>query len=85
MVVILSREDAARGSRARYSLTEAGIQTLPIILALGKWGLDWHNGTQELRIRQELMRNEGQHFIEEFTCPPERPDTKKRPHAGTSL
>ena len=63
---ILSREDAARGSRVRYSLTEAGIQTLPIIFALGNWGLDWRDGTRELRIRQELMRHEGQRFIEEF-------------------
>jgi DNA-binding HxlR family transcriptional regulator len=61
---ILSREDAARGSRARYSLTEAGIQTLPIIFALGNWGLDWRDGTHELRIRQELMRHEGQRFID---------------------
>ncbi len=60
---ILSREDAARGARARYSLTEAGIQTLPIIVALGNWGLDWRHGTPELRIRQELMRHEGHRFI----------------------
>ncbi len=63
---ILNREDAARGARARYSLTEAGIQTLPIIFALGNWGLDWRDGTSELRIRQELMRAEGHRFIEEF-------------------
>ena len=63
---ILSREDAARGTRARYSLTEAGIQTLPIIFALGNWGLDWRDGTSELRIRQELMRNKGHRFIEAF-------------------
>ena len=63
---ILSREDAARGARARYSLTEAGIQTLPIIVALGNWGLDWRDGTSELRIRQELMRDEGHRFIEEL-------------------
>ena len=63
---ILSREDAARGARARYSLTEAGIQTLPIIFALGNWGLDWRGGTPELRIRQELMRDEGHRFIDEF-------------------
>jgi DNA-binding HxlR family transcriptional regulator len=63
---ILSREDAARGARARYSLTEAGIQTLPILSALGDWGLDWRDGTSELRIRQELMRGEGHRFIEEF-------------------
>ena len=61
---ILSREDAARGARARYSLTEAGIQTLPIIFALGNWGLNWRDGASELRIRQELMRDEGHRFIE---------------------
>ena len=63
---ILSREDAARGARARYSLTEAGIQTLPIISALGNWGLDWRDGTSELRVRQALMRDEGDRFIEEL-------------------
>lgn len=63
---ILTREDVARGQRARYSLTEAGIQTLPIIYALGNWGLDWRAGSPELRTRQELMRAEGPAFIEEF-------------------
>ena len=49
---LLTREDAGRGKRARYSLTEAGIQTLPILFALGNWGLDWREGTPELRTRQ---------------------------------
>ncbi|WP_349898176.1 winged helix-turn-helix transcriptional regulator [Parafrigoribacterium soli] len=38
---ILRRGTAARGQRARYSLTEAGIRTVPILHALGTWGLDW--------------------------------------------
>ncbi|WSJ01816.1 winged helix-turn-helix transcriptional regulator [Nocardia sp. NBC_01329] len=63
---ILTKDDAARGQRARYSLTEAGIQTLPIIFALGNWGLDWRTGTRELRARQELMRAEGMPFIEDL-------------------
>ncbi len=63
---ILTRAGATRGQRARYSLTEAGIQTLPIIYALGNWGLDWRPGSTELRTRQELMRAEGPTFIEEF-------------------
>lgn len=63
---ILTREDAVRGQRARYSLTEAGIRTLPIIYALGNWGLDWRTGSPELRTRQELMRAEGAAFIDEF-------------------
>ncbi|MFD0583763.1 winged helix-turn-helix transcriptional regulator [Dactylosporangium darangshiense] len=45
---ILTRGTAFRGQRARYSLTEAGIQTLPIIYALGNWGLDWRPGSGEL-------------------------------------
>ncbi|MFB2596468.1 winged helix-turn-helix transcriptional regulator [Herbiconiux sp. P17] len=63
---ILTRDDAVRGQRARYSLTEAGIETLPIIYALGNWGLDWRPGSPELRTRQELMRAEGPDFVEEF-------------------
>jgi DNA-binding HxlR family transcriptional regulator len=60
---ILSRGTAARGQRARYSLTEAGIQVLPIIYALGNWGLGWRPGSAGPRARQELMRDEGPEFI----------------------
>jgi DNA-binding HxlR family transcriptional regulator len=63
---ILTRGTAARGQRARYSLTEAGIQTLPVIYALGNWGLDWRTGTDDLRARQLFMRGEGPAFIEEL-------------------
>src|SRR3954464_2814539 len=63
---ILTRGTAARGQRARFSLTEAGIQTLPIIYALGNWGLDWSSGSAQLRSRQQLMRDEGPAFIEEL-------------------
>ncbi|GGH38671.1 winged helix-turn-helix transcriptional regulator [Microbacterium album] len=63
---LLTKEQARRGQRARYSLTEAGIQTVPILFALGNWGLDWREGTPELRTRQELMRAEGLPFVEEL-------------------
>ncbi len=63
---VLTRGTAARGQRARYSLTEAGIQTLPIIYALGNWGLDWRPGNGELRSRQQLMRDAGPEFIDEL-------------------
>ena len=41
---ILQRGTAGRGQRARYSLTEAGIQTVPIIVALAEWGSNWRSG-----------------------------------------
>lgn len=63
---VLTKEDAVRGRRARYSLTESGIQTLPILFALGNWGLDWREGTPELRTRQEFMRAEGPAFVAEL-------------------
>ncbi|PZF86675.1 winged helix-turn-helix transcriptional regulator [Jiangella anatolica] len=63
---ILTRGAAGRGQRARYSLTEAGIRTLPIICALGDWGLDWRPGDEELRARQQLMRDGGPAFVEEL-------------------
>jgi DNA-binding HxlR family transcriptional regulator len=63
---ILIRGTAARGQRARFSLTEAGIRTLPVIYALGNWGLDWTSGDAGLRSRQEFMREQGPAFIEEL-------------------
>ncbi|MEU4219381.1 helix-turn-helix domain-containing protein [Actinoplanes sp. NPDC026623] len=63
---ILTRGTAARGQRARYSLTEAGIQTLPIICAVGNWGLDWRPGTDDLRARQQFIRDAGFAFLEEL-------------------
>ncbi|MEO7069759.1 MAG: helix-turn-helix domain-containing protein, partial [Nostocoides sp.] len=64
---ILTRGTAARGQRACYSLTEAGIQTLPIICAVGNWGLRWRPGSDELRSRQQLMHDASPAFIEELT------------------
>ncbi|MEU7931748.1 winged helix-turn-helix transcriptional regulator [Micromonospora echinofusca] len=63
---ILTRGAAMRGQRARYSLTEAGIRTVPVLCALGNWGLDWRPGTEELQIRQRIMRDAGPAFIEEL-------------------
>ena len=40
---ILTRGTAARGQRARYSLSEAGIQTVPVLLALQNWGAAWRD------------------------------------------
>jgi DNA-binding HxlR family transcriptional regulator len=60
---LLTREDAQRGKRAKYSLTEAGIQVLPVMVALGNWGLANRDGTQRLRVRAEILRDGGPELV----------------------
>ncbi|MEO8261922.1 MAG: helix-turn-helix domain-containing protein [Pseudolysinimonas sp.] len=58
---ILARGTAARGQRARYSLTEAGIRTVPVLSALGDWGRDWRPGSgvgDESHLRDEELMEE---------------------------
>lgn len=52
---LLTRDDAARGQKATYTLTEAGIQTLPVMVALGAWGLRHRPTTPELAIRARIL------------------------------
>ncbi len=61
---LLTRAEAKRGQRAMYSLTEAGIQVLPIMVALGNWGLAHRDGDHRLRVRAELLRDAGPGFVD---------------------
>lgn len=61
---LLTRAEAVRGQRAMYSLTEAGIQVLPVMVALGTWGLAHRDGDQRLRVRAELLRDGGPELAE---------------------
>ncbi|TKA06337.1 winged helix-turn-helix transcriptional regulator [Actinacidiphila oryziradicis] len=56
---LLTNEEAGRGRRATYSLTEAGIQTVPIMVALGSWGLRHRPTTPELSVRARLLEEAG--------------------------
>lgn len=76
---LLTRADAARGQRAAYSLTEAGIRTLPVMVALGNWGLAHRDGTRELRVRAELLRDGGPALVERFM------DEVREAHLGIPL
>ena len=51
---ILQRGTAARGQRARYSLTEAGIQTVPIIVALAEWASSWRSVDEDAAIPESV-------------------------------
>lgn len=63
---LLTKEEVRRGQRAAYSLTEAGIQTLPVMVALGNWGLAHREGNRELRVRAELLRDGGPELVGRF-------------------
>lgn len=52
---LLSRDDARRGQRAAYSLTEAGIQTVPVMVALGSWGMHHRPTAPALTVRARIM------------------------------
>jgi DNA-binding HxlR family transcriptional regulator len=54
---LLTRDAARPGQRAAYSLTEAGIQVLPVMVALGIWGLAHRAGERRLCVRAELLRD----------------------------
>jgi DNA-binding HxlR family transcriptional regulator len=45
----LSRNAADRGQRAASSLIEVGVQKLPVMVALGNWGLAHREGEHQLR------------------------------------
>ena len=76
---VLTRDGATRGQRATYSLTEAGVQTLPVLVALGTWGLAHRDGTRELRVRAELLRDGGAELVERFM------DELRETHLGIPL
>lgn len=56
---LLTQEQVERGRRATYSLTEAGIQTVPIMVALGSWGMRHRPTTPELSVRARLLEDGG--------------------------
>jgi DNA-binding HxlR family transcriptional regulator len=56
---LLSHEENGRGRKGTYSLTEAGIETVPVMVALGSWGLRHRETTPELAVRARLLEEGG--------------------------
>jgi DNA-binding HxlR family transcriptional regulator len=63
---LLTREDVGRGRRATYSLTEAAIELVPVMAALGAWGLRHRPTTPALRVRAELLADGGPELWADF-------------------
>ncbi len=63
---LLTRAAARPGQRARYSLTEAAIELVPVLAELGAWGVRHRETTPQLRVRAELLSDGGPKLWAEF-------------------
>jgi DNA-binding HxlR family transcriptional regulator len=64
---ILTRaDDTTHKQKLTYSLTEKGIQLLPVLAQMSGWGLKFLPVSEELSIRAELLAQGGPALWEEF-------------------
>jgi DNA-binding HxlR family transcriptional regulator len=57
---LLSRsDDVTHRQKIRYSLTEAGVQLVPVMAALGTWGRQHMPASHQLSVRAELLERGG--------------------------
>ena len=64
---ILTRaDDPAHKQKVVYSLTERGIELLPVLAAMSAWGVRHLPVTEELGIRARIMAERGPKFIDRF-------------------
>lgn len=74
---ILTRAaDPSHRQRRIYSLTEAGIQLLPVLVQLGAWGRRHQPASEELSVRARLLEEGGPQLWQEFM------DELRRRHLG---
>jgi DNA-binding HxlR family transcriptional regulator len=52
-------DDKTHRQKIRYSLTEAGVQLVPVMAALGTWGRRHMPASHELSVRAELLEQGG--------------------------
>ena len=64
--VLSRRDDPAHRQKALYSLTDQGIELLPVLVQLGAWGRHYLPTTPELAIRQQLLEEGGPALIRDF-------------------
>ncbi len=70
---LLSRKpDPAHRQKSIYSLTEASIQLVPLLVQMGAWGRKYTNPSPELSVRAELLEKGGPPlwaaFMDELRC-----------------
>jgi DNA-binding HxlR family transcriptional regulator len=63
---LLTRDDAGRGHKATYSLTEAAIELVPVFAELGAWGVRHRPTSPELADGAQRLAEGGRELWEEF-------------------
>ena len=64
--MLTNRPDPSHKQKTIYSLTEASIQLLPVMAALGSWGSRWLPVSDELAIRARVLEAGGPELCEQF-------------------
>lgn len=77
--ILSKRDDPTHKQKAVYSLTEKGIELLPLLVQMGAWGRRHLPTTPELSIRQELLEQGGPALLEDFMA------ELRQIHLGTPL
>jgi DNA-binding HxlR family transcriptional regulator len=64
--LLSKRDNPAHKQKAVYSLTEAAIQLVPLLVQMGAWGRRYTPASPELSIRARLLEEGGQPMWEAF-------------------
>ncbi|MCW4461969.1 helix-turn-helix transcriptional regulator [Sphingomonas sp. BT-65] len=64
--LVTKGDDPSHKQKARYNLTEAAIELLPLLVAMGAWGRRHLPVTPELAIRNQLLEEGGPELIAAF-------------------
>jgi len=64
--VLTKADDPTHKQKAIYSLTEKGIELLPVLAQMSEWGLKYLPVTEELGIRAHLLKEGGPKLLAEF-------------------
>jgi DNA-binding HxlR family transcriptional regulator len=64
--VLTKADDPTHKQKAIYSLTEKGIQLLPVLAQLSSWGLRFEPVTPDMAVRAQILQDGGQPLLDDF-------------------
>jgi DNA-binding HxlR family transcriptional regulator len=91
--IITKADDPSHKQKAIYSLTEQGIELVPILAQMSSWGLKYLPVTEELGIRAKLLKEGGPRMWDELMSElreahlgiPRSAGARRRPSVGERL